>query len=482
MDWWLYLIIGVCALVVALILVVLIRTLNFKPEKEIVLGKEEIEFDRDKAVSDLAKMVKLRTVSSRIKEEENEAEFRKFEKLIFDCFPTLVKTCSFEKVGERGLLFRWKGMSPTSPVILMSHYDVVSVVDEDWQKPAFGGIIEDGVLWGRGTLDTKVTLNSALQASETLMKQGFVPQNDIYFAFSGDEEISGTGAPGIVDKFLKEGVNPMLVLDEGGAVVQGVFPGVKEKIALVGIAEKGMTDLEFSVKTNGGHASSPPRVTAIGKLSSACVKVEKHPAKFTMSKPASLMFDTLGRRSTFALRMVMANLWLFKGVLNGMCKKKGGEMNALLRTTVAFTQMQGSKGSNVLPPEAKMVANLRLISGDTPEKAIERIRKTIKDDDVKLRKIIGTVPSRISTTDCDGWAKIKDAIKTTWDGVVVSPYLMVACSDSRHYGVLSDKVYRFSSMELSAYERSLIHGNDERIPLETIYKSVEFYIRLIKSC
>ncbi len=482
MEWWIIVIISVGALLGLLLAVVFIRTLLFRPLPEKEYEITPVEFDREKAVSDLAKMVRVKTVSSRNKADEDEGEFRKFEKVLFDCFPVLVKTCSFEKVGERGLLFKWAGKSSKNPTILMSHYDVVSAVEENWQKPAFEGIVEDGELWGRGTLDTKVTLNSALQASETLMKKGFTPENDIYFAFAGDEEIAGTGAQGIVDKFLKEGITPSLVLDEGGAVVQGVFPGVKEKCALIGIAEKGMTDIEFMVKTNGGHASSPPRNTAIGKLAKACVKVESHPAKFTMGEPARLMFDTLGRKSTFTLRLIMANLWLFKGVLNSMCKKKGGEMNALLRTTVAFTQMQGSKGANVLPPEAKMVANLRLISGDTPEKAIERLRKTIGDDEVEIRKIHGMAPSRISTTNCEGWQRVKDAILCTWQGALVSPYLMVACSDSRHYGVLSDKVYRFSSMELSTYERSLIHGNDERVPLETIYKSVEFYIRLIKSC
>ena len=89
-------------------------------------------------------------------------------------------------------------------------------------------------------------------------------------------------------------------------------------------------------------------------------------------------------------------------------------------------------------------------------------------------------PSRISATEGEAWEMMKTAIQTTWTDALVSPYLMLACSDSRHYGAISDHVYRFSAMALSKEERGEIHGNDERIPVETVVKTVQFYIRLIR--
>lgn len=482
MEWWLYLIIAVAAILVGLVAVVLCRTLAFKVVNEKLPEKEEIEFDKEKAVKDLRAMLMLRTVSYRNKADEDESEFVKFEQLLFKLFPETARRCTFEKLGPRSLLFKWAGKSDANPTVLMSHYDVVPVAEADWKRPPFGGDIVDGELWGRGALDTKGTLNGAMQAVETLIKAGFVPENDIYLAFAGDEEISGNGAVTIVDEFIKRGVKPALVVDEGGAVVEGVFPGVKKPCALIGIAEKGMTDLRFSAKSNGGHASAPPPHTTVGKLSAACVRMENNPPRFTLSAPVRKMFDTLGRHSTFVYRMIFANLWLFGFVLDKMGKSKGGEMNALTRTTCAFTQMQGSKASNVLANEASLVANFRIIPGDTVDKLIKRAKKTVNDDSVEIEPIMAVNPSVVSTTDCDGYKKVKAAALQTWDGCIAAPYLMVACSDSRHYGKLTDKVFRFSAMALSSEERASIHANDERVPLSTIEKTVEFYLRLVKSC
>ena len=129
-----------------------------------------------------------------------------------------------------------------------------------------------------------------------------------------------------------------------------------------------------------------------------------------------------------------------------------------------------------------MVANLRLTGTETPESAIEYIRKVIDDPRVQLRMIHGVAPSRFSSTDCPGWFMLKNAIAQTWPEAIISPYMMVACSDSRHFCRISDKVYRFSAMALSTQERACIHGHNERIPLETVKNTVAFYLRLMSQC
>jgi carboxypeptidase PM20D1 len=169
-------------------------------------------------------------------------------------------------------------------------------------------------------------------------------------------------------------------------------------------------------------------------------------------------------------------------VLDGIAKKDGGEMNALLRTTTAFTQSTGSAAPNVIPPSAAIVSNMRLNPEDTTDSALAYLKEVTKGENVEIEKIIGTNPSTISETGCEQWDRIAQAVASTWKGCIVSPYLMVQCSDSRHYNGFSNHVYRFSAMDLTSEERATIHGNNEKIRIETIHKAVEFYIRLINKC
>lgn len=469
-------------MIAAFIAVVAVRTIRFTPKPQPALSEEVVEFDKDKAVDALAQLVRCKTVSYNDHSLEDDAEFAKLEALVPALYPNVVSTCTQIPIPDRALLFRWAGKNPGDPTVLMAHYDVVPVTEEKWEKPPFCGMIEDGVLWGRGTLDTKVTFNGILSAADHLISKGFQPEQDIYLAFSGGEEVNGLGAPNIVQYFIDHDIHPALVVDEGGGVVDNVFPGVKQSCGLIGIAEKGLMNVQYRTLSGGGHASSPKPHTPVGVLAAACKKVEDHPFKCHIKGPAQLMFDTLGRYSTPLYRIIFANLWCFSWVLDLLGRLSGGEMNALMRTTSAFTQMEGSSARNVIPPEAKMVANMRLNPHDSVASATEYLKKTVGNPNVEITVLESFEPSPISEVDCPAWDKVAASVAETWRGCIVAPYLMVQCSDCRHYGKISNHVYRFSAMDLTAEERSTIHGNNERIRLEAAHSAVEFFIRLIQKC
>ena len=175
----LYVILGLIALFLA---VILIRAAMFKPAPGEAREYPDVNVDSEKAVKNLQTLVRFRTESFRDHSLENDEEFKKLTDALPQLYPNVYRVCELITLPGRELIYRWKGRSSDSASVLMAHYDVVPVNDDAWDMPAFEGIIKDGVLWGRGTLDTKVTLNGIMTTADTLIAEGFVPENDIYMA------------------------------------------------------------------------------------------------------------------------------------------------------------------------------------------------------------------------------------------------------------------------------------------------------------
>lgn len=470
-----YFILGFILIILAIIIRLMIKAINFKPLEENPVEAFHMELDDDAIIKRFQEMIRCKTISYLDTSLEDEEEFIKFRELLKNNYPNVHESCQLHKIGRTGLFYYWKGKSSEKPAVFMSHYDVVPANSHQWDKDPFSAVIEDGVLWGRGTLDTKATLCGIMESAEKLIGEGFVPKNDIYLSFAGDEETNGASASVIVEFLKNRDIEPFLVLDEGGAIVEGVIPGVKERAALVGTGEKGKIHLRLSLKSQGGHGSAPPPTSQIARLGKAVNKVEKNPFPFHLSQPVKDMFRTTGPYSSFGLKMVFANLSFFSPILDMITRKTGGELNALVRTTVAFTKMKGSDTINVMPPFATVEADVRVMEGDSKESVIKGIRDKIDDDEI-LVEILDNIPvRRFSNIDTEPWEILKTAINSIWPEVIVSPYLMMACSDSRSYTKISENVFRFSAMELSSDERKLIHGNNERIPTDKLITAVKFF-------
>lgn len=471
----------VVLLIAAFLLLLVVRAAAFRPAQAGAShAPVPCEVDQEAAVDHLAQMVRIPTVSNADPARFDEAQFAAFRALLPKLYPNVFAVCGCEQLDHTELLLHWPGKSSAAPVILMAHYDVVPVEETRWQHPPFCGEVFDGELWGRGTLDTKITLMGILESAERLIKEGFVPQNDLYFAFAGDEEVNGTGAPAAVEVLKERGIHPAMVLDEGGAVVEGVFPGVTRPMAVVGIGEKGMADIQIIAHSEGGHASHPPRHSAVGILSRAVVACEDHPFPAKLTTPVREMLRTVGPYAPFGLRMIFANLWCFGGLFCALAGKLGGELNAMMRTTMAFTMARGSKQANVMPNEASATVNLRLINTTTVEQAADHLRRVIGDPSVEVRVLHGTNASPYADLSSAEWKTLSKAVSETWPEAIVTPYLMIACSDSRHFSAICQNVFKFSAMALSTEQRGLIHNDNERVALETVGKTVEFFTRLIQ--
>ncbi len=465
---------------VLFILYLLISAAFFAPKKKKAEDVQSIEYDAQAAGEHLAAMIKCRTIANRDESLMDMGEYDRFVSLLNNLYPAAMEKLSFERAGKTGLIYRWEGASREEPVVLMAHYDVVPAKAEEWSFDPFGGEIRDGVVLGRGTLDTKSTLCAIFEAVEKLCKEGYTPEKDIYLCFSGTEEIAGEGAYAIVDKLRADGIKPCITVDEGGAIVTGAFPGVSQPCAVVGVSEKGQMAIRLSVKSGAGHASAPPKNDAFSQLAKAIAALEKNPFKPRMTQATAQLFRTLGRYSGFGLRVVFGNLRMFTPLLCKLARSLGNDVNALMRTTYVFTMAGGSDASNVLPFEAWATCDVRILNGSSSAEVLEHFRKVINNEKVKIEPIFTVEPSPCSPTDCRQWEVMSEAISHTWPDALVSPYLMMARSDSSVYTSICDHVYRFAPMKLSNEERAMIHGVDEQIPAEKVAKAACFYERLIR--
>lgn len=453
-----------------------------------------------KAVEDLSLMIQCKTVSQRKHEKEKKGEFIKFQKLLEKKFPLLHRKYPPIKVGRNGIVFYIPGINnkekkPENKVasVLMAHYDVVPADNEEWTLDPFSGNIDDKYIWGRGTLDTKSTLCASLEAIEEKFQYKWKPQQDLYFAFSGEEEIDGNSCPEIVNWIQKRKTEITFVLDEGGAIVEKSLPGQNKKCAMIGIAEKGSVSISCTINLAGGHASAPPKHTTAGYVSQAICAIEKKKFQAQFTEPVEKMFTSVAPHCSQPYKFLFSHSRFFSPVLKVLSPLLGAEFNALMHTTCAVTTLQASEAYNIIPPASSFGLNLRLLGSDTIDGTRAWLRRRFKKIDAQLAKktgsknskveisvLTGSNPSRVSSTECEQWKMLNSVITAQWPDVFVSPYLMMACSDSRHYGPISDKVFRFSAMSLSKEERGMIHGKNERIKKENLFSAIEFYLKLIE--
>ncbi|WP_315913135.1 M20/M25/M40 family metallo-hydrolase [Arthrobacter sp. lap29] len=436
------------------------------------------------AADQLSELIRFRTVFSTARDQIELDQFTGFIAALERLFPRVHSSLTREFVNGQGLLFRWAGRggdAPARPTVLMAHYDVVPVDSRDaWTHPGFSGLQTDGYVWGRGALDDKGALVVIMNAVESLLEEGFVPTDDLYLSFGNNEETAGDSAQAAVALLSARGVAPWLVLDEGGAVALDAFPGLKVPAAVIGVAEKGILDLELLTRGAGGHASTPPKMGATVRLAQAIVALEESPFPCSMPAPIVEMMRRIGLESSFAMRLVTENMWMFKSLLTQVFGVVGDETRALTRTTVAVTMLEGSKAANVLASTARANANIRIAVGESVESVVAHIRAIIDDPQVELRVISGHDPSPISSFTNEQFALLSAAVTRSYPEAVVTPYIQTGATDSRHFTTISPAVYRFSPLLMDAGDRASLHAVNERVRISSLGAGVIFYRELLQ--
>ncbi len=439
-----------------------------------------MKLNKTVVIENFRDMVRKKTISYEDMSYADAAEFAAFRALIPERFPHLWAAADYKEPGYNGMLFKIRGQSDAKPSVLMAHYDVVPVDQDGWTHDPFGAELAEGRIWGRGTLDTKGTLCSIVTAVDQALSEGWVPKNDLYLSFGGEEETHGGTCGDIVETLKNENIRPAFVLDEGGAVIPEGVPGLKKKMAMVGIAEKGTANYMLTVRSAGGHAATPPKHTAVGQLAQAAVRIENNPFPARLAEPVRKMFKERASQVPVYERFAFSNIGLFEPGVKLLAPHPGPTFNAMVRSTAAVVIFEGRSAFNVLPDKAAMGVNVRILPGETKETALEYLRKVVADPAVTVDLIDGTDPTPVSEIDCAEWEILRRAAKRTWPEAGFGPYMLNGGTDSRFYSEISNHIYKFTPMEMTAAERKTVHGANESIAVENLIKCVEFYGRLVR--
>jgi carboxypeptidase PM20D1 len=446
----------------------------------------EFKIDTKLISEHLARAIRFKTISYQDPNKFEEKEFLGFHDFLKETFPEVHRQLQVEIISKYSLLYTWKGDDPElKPILLMAHSDVVPLVpgtDDEWTQPPFEGSIADGYIWGRGTMDDKSALMAILEATELLLGEGYRPRRTIYFAFGHDEEVGGkNGAEKIASQLKLRGIEFEFVLDEGGFITEGVVRGVSSPVALVGIAEKGYVSIDLTVEGEVGHSSMPPRNTAIGILSTAIHKLEKNQFPAKIKGPTRQFLRYLAPEMSFAMKMLLTNLWLFSPLVKRIFALSPGT-NAGIRNTIAATIFEGGDKENVLPRKARAVVNFRIMPGDSIENVLRHVRKTVKDGRVKLdiQEFFKSEPPPVSSLDSQSFYNLERTIRQVVPEALVVPFLFSGTSDSRHYSEITKNTYRFNPMRIGPEDTTRAHGTNERISINNYEEIVRFYIQLIR--
>ena len=434
------------------------------------------------AVERMTEAISIRTVSFEEEVDFDSTQFQLFNNFLSENYPTLHLKAEHKIFSTYSHLYKLIGKQPSKkPILIMGHHDVVPIASPAlWNVHPFTEGIKNDTIFGRGCIDDKGAVISILESIEQLLKEGFEPERTIYFAFGHDEEVSGRRGAAKISKYLEESkIELAFVLDEGGAITQGLVPGMQENIALIGIAEKGYVTFELETQMVGGHSSQPGNETSIDVLATAISKLKQNPLPRKMTPVLKAFMNELGPYMGFKERMVFANKWLFNSlILNEYGKSNQG--NASIRTTTAPTIFEAGIKENVIPTASRAVVNFRIIPGETIETVKEHILKVIADDRVSINlKGDGFNPSPISPMENDAYQLISKSIKEIFPNVIISPNLVLGATDSRYYSKVCPNVYRFAPFKLTPKNINCFHGVDERIPKEEFENAIRFYRQVI---
>ncbi|KAK2614257.1 hypothetical protein N8I77_001103 [Diaporthe amygdali] len=456
-----------------------------------------------------------------------------FRKYLMKTFPLIHRHLKLEQINKHGLVYTWEGRNQfLKPTLFLAHQDVVPVppetTPEEWRHPAFSGDFDGRYIWGRGSIDCKTTLIASMSAVESLLEVRYTPQRTLILAFGFDEEIGGFQgarriAEHLLERYKKDGI--ALVIDEG----PGFFHHKEYATiyAVPGLAEKGAFNANISVHMESGHIAFSTRDNSITIMADLMTKLHaEHPMRSRIQEYDPLL-ETLfclgqhvpGFREEFsgALENIDRNATTVNDLLPEIIDKFP-ELRPLVENTLSLAMIEGGNKINVIPERTILSINHRLHLGTSVEQAKSHLEQIVKAyiagkneaeggknltfrnwtdqetvDSITLEAFPGAMePSPVtsfSVGDTTPYGILQGTIQSLYkDGnlTIVTPIVMPANTDSRHYWNLTQHIFRFSPGHDMADAQdnqisSNAHKNNERASIIGHVNGVKWYSLFIRN-
>lgn len=373
------------------------------------------------------------------------------------------------------LIARWKGSDPKlAPLVISGHMDVVEAKPSDWKRDPFTPVVENGLLFGRGSSDMKLDDALAVATVIELKREGYKPHRDIVLAFSGDEETTMA----TTEKLAAALSNAEMVLNVDGTGGQ-LDPEGKPQYFTWSAAEKTYADFELTVTSPGGHSSRPYDPNAINQLSAALVRIGQYKFKPELSELTREYFTAAARYEepgvATAMRAFAADPTDPKAIA---VLTANPSTIGKIGTTCVVTMINGGHALNALPQKATANINCRIFPGHPREQIMAELQRVAADPAVQFKDVSqGSVATDASPLRPDLVGAVTRALHASYPGVPVFPTMSAGASDSMWFRNKHIPSYGVSPLFIKDGDR-FAHGLNERIPVDDIKPAVTFLVSL----
>jgi acetylornithine deacetylase/succinyl-diaminopimelate desuccinylase-like protein len=389
----------------------------------------------------------------------------------------------FETAPGRGLLVARLSSSavpdPARALLLMAHLDVVGVDKTKWSVDPFAAVIKDGYLYGRGAIDDKGMLAANLAAFIALKRSGARLTRDVIFLAEGDEESGGAlGMQVAVNKHWDK-IAAGYAINEGGHAVLN-----NGKVRYVGIqaSEKVSVAVDVIATGTSGHGSMPRKDNPVVHLAGAIAKIGTYETPVQLNSITRAYFEGIaGVEDEETAKWLRALESSDRGEHAARYLSNANPMwNSMLRDSIAPTILQAGIRRNVIPSEARGVINIRLLPGNPLEALLSKLQQLLNDPQIRFEVEPGSgeaAPS--SSLKSDLYATIARVAARQFPGTTVVPFMSTGATDSWPLRMRNVQAYGVFPFPLADTDSMRMHADDERIPLDSFHKGVEFLYGII---